>query len=236
MNAFIKKPPRASRRPSAPGSKPKRTRVEQRDATRAGILDAARAHFEERGFEGANVRAIAAEAGVAAGTVLLHFTDKRDLLHAALFEDLERTADLAIRSTPQADLRAQLRHIARCFFDYYAARSALSRTLLEESLLAKPPWAGRFASQVARVHVHLARLVEEAKAAGTLDPSVDAPLLGVSFFSFYYFALIAWVQGAHPDPLALTDKLVAVHLQGLAPRPAPSLTVSPNKKGKPRAR
>jgi AcrR family transcriptional regulator len=149
VNAFIKKPPRASRRPSAPGSKPKRTRVEQRDATRAGILDAARAHFEERGFEGANVRAIAAEAGVAAGTVLLHFTDKRDLLHAALFEDLERTADLAIRSTPQADLRAQLRHIARCFFDYYAARPALSRTLLEESLLAKPPmgWAVRVAGR-----------------------------------------------------------------------------------------
>lgn len=224
MNSFTnpRKPVRARAKPSAPA---RPTRSEQRAATREAILQAARGHFEARGFEGASVRDIAAEAGVAAGTVLLHFTDKRDLLHAALFEDLERTAREAIAATPQADLGTQLRHLAERFFAYYTARPALSRTLLEESLLARPPWAGRFAAQVGQVHAHIAALTAAAKAAGTLDPAVDVPLVGVSFFSFYYFALIAWVQGAHPDPLGLTDKLVRAHLAGLAPRPTSSAEV-----------
>lgn len=46
------------------------TRSELREATRLRVLDSARRLFEARGFNATTVRAIAADAGVSAGTVM----------------------------------------------------------------------------------------------------------------------------------------------------------------------
>ncbi|KYF75107.1 TetR family transcriptional regulator [Sorangium cellulosum] len=202
MNAFTQKPGR---------------RDAQKDATRARILEAARDHFERHGFEAANVRAIAADAAVAAGTVLLHFADKRDLLHAALFDDLAATAAEAVRDDEPGTLEQRLHRLAAAFFAHYARRPTLSKTLLRESLFADPPWQARFAEQVGAAHGRVVALFDAARAAGEVADDADAALFGVAFFSFYYFALIAWVQGAHPSPVALVDRLVAQHLCGLRP-------------------
>lgn len=199
-------------------TEPKNRRLAKKDETRSRILEVARTHFERDGFDGASVRAIAADAGVAAGTVLLHFQDKRDLLHAALFHDLEAMIDSALAAHPgKGKLSTRLLALARPFFAYYAARPALSKTLLREALLAEPPWRDRFTAQVARVHAHIAARVEEAKATGEIAADTDARVLGAAFFSFYYFALIGWVQGALPDPFPLFEKLLSEHMRGLAP-------------------
>jgi len=57
-------------------------RREQAAQTRERILDAAARLFEERGYEGAAVTAIAAEAGVSPETVYARFDNKRTLLGA----------------------------------------------------------------------------------------------------------------------------------------------------------
>jgi hypothetical protein len=98
------------------------------------------------------------------------------------------------------------------FYAYYAQRPKLSRTLLRESLFADEPWRARFGQQVVRVTTHVAGLVEQAKAAGALGPRTDARLIAAAFASFYYFALIGWVQEAIGDPLALFERLMAQHL------------------------
>jgi AcrR family transcriptional regulator len=192
------------------------SRADQKQATRARILDVARQHLERSGFEGTSIRGIAGEAGVAAGTVLLHFKDKHDLLHAALFEDLERTWEAARDAAGRKrTLEGELGALADAFFAYYAKRPALSRTLLRESLFATPPWSERFAAQVASVHAHVAGLAAAARARGALREDADPALFGAAFFSFYYFALIAWLQGGHPDPSRLFRRMLAQHLDGL---------------------
>ena len=203
-------------------------RQRAKQATRARILEAAKAQLEAVGFEQTNIRGIAKAAGVATGTVLLHFADKRDLLHAAVFEDLEQTwaAAKAARGR-RRDLQEQLTTIVTAFFEYYARRPTLSRTLLRESLFAQPPWSQRFAAQVADVHRHVVVLAEEAKARGELDASLDSNLLGASFFSFYYFALLAWLQGGHEAPQRLFDRMLDQHL-------GPHLRQPAKKKGKSR--
>ena len=55
-------------------------RREQAEETRAKVLDAAGALFEERGYEGASIAAIAAAAGVAQETIYARFGSKRALL------------------------------------------------------------------------------------------------------------------------------------------------------------
>jgi AcrR family transcriptional regulator len=184
-------------------------RAVQKAATRARILDAARQALDTLGYEATNLRAVAQAAGVSTGAVLSHFRDKQDLLHTALFEDLERTWATARLTKKKRTLEQELTHIAATFFAYYAKRPALSRALLRESLFADPPWNERFAAQVAEVHQHVAAL---HRAHRHSKPEAAA-LFGAAFFSFYYFALLAWLQGGHPDPLGLFTKLLSQHLK-----------------------
>ncbi len=208
MNAFIE------RNGGKAGS-----RKQGKEATRAKVLEAAKAQLETVGFERTSIRGVAKEAGVATGTVLLHFPDKRELLHAALFDDLEHTWTEARDAKGRRALRRELVRIAKAFFDYYAQRPVLSRALLRESLFADPPWAARFAAQIADVHRHVAVLADRARARGEIDARTDSALLAAAFFSFYYFALLAWLQGGHGDPLGLFERLVDEHLRkGTGPR------------------
>lgn len=188
-------------------------RAAQKASTRARILDVARAQLDERGFEGTSIRDVAKQAGVAAGTVLLHFPDKQELLHAALFDDLEATWAAARALPERRSLLADLTSLAEAFFAFYARRPRVSRALLRESLFAAPPWNQRFAAQVGEVHVHVATLAREAQARGELDASLDVALLGAAFFSFYYFALLAWLQGGHDDPSRLFRRMLEQHLR-----------------------
>lgn len=190
-------------------------REQQKAATAKAVLDAAREEFERVGFDAANIRAIAARAKVAPGTVIHHYGDKRELLHAALFEDLDDTLRRALADLGPPPLAKQLTKLTRAVFRYYQKRPALSRTLLKESLFADPPWAGKFTAQVAMVHAGIARLAQDAIDRGELRDDVDPALLGATYFSFFYFALIAWVQGGHAQPVAFVEHMLAQHLSGL---------------------
>jgi AcrR family transcriptional regulator len=198
--------------PAAPPPRPQPRRA-RKEATQARILEVARLHFERDGFEGASLRAIASEARVATGTVLLHFADKTGLLHAALYEDLEEAIARCLAVKRRGSLLARLSAVAGHFYAYYAARPKLSRTLLRESLFAEPPWRERFHGQVVRVTAHVTAMFEQAKAGGEIGRDAEARLLSVSFLSHYYFALLAWVQSGIDDPLPLFASLMAQQLR-----------------------
>jgi AcrR family transcriptional regulator len=58
------------------------------ERTRRAILDAARTHFGARGFDGANLRAISADAAIDPAMVLRYFGSKEGLFAAAVTVDL----------------------------------------------------------------------------------------------------------------------------------------------------
>ena len=194
-------------------------RSAQKEATKSRILEAARHHFERDGFAGASIRDIAEAAGVAAGTVLLHFADKASLLHAALHDDLEEAIAGSLAAPSEGPLLRRLCGVVRPFYAYYEARPRLSKVLLRESLLAESPWKERFGEQAMRVAHHVAALVEQARASGELDPKVNPELMATAFTSFYYFVLIGWVQQGIAAPLPVFEALMA---QQLAPYTAAS--------------
>ena len=190
-------------------------RKEQKAETQRRILDVARAHFERHGFEASSFRAVADEAGVAAGTVALHFVDKRGLLHAALYEDLERAIALCLTRGKRGSLVTRLTEIFAPAYEYHARRPELSRTLLESSLFAASPWKERFAGQAIRVHARVVEVVEAARERREIARDVDASVFGAAVFSFYYMALIGWVQGQLPAPLPLFRSMVDQHVRGV---------------------
>jgi AcrR family transcriptional regulator len=204
-------------------------RAAQRDATRAAILEAARLAFEAHGFDGANIRDIAAGAGVAAGTVIHHFGDKRDLLHAALYEDLQGVLDGALAALGTVNsgdpgglqaLATALSTLATTVFGHYAARPALARAQLRESLFADPPWSARFAEQTTRTHAAIVAVVAAARDRGALPSTTDPTLTAAAWLSFFYFGLIGWTQGQLLHPVAFVDALTRQHL-GLPLRALP---------------
>lgn len=73
--------------PKLPSSKPASNRAERAAERRAAIIEAAMDEFIARGFAATRLDDVANRAGVAKGTIYLHFTDKE-----ALFEELIRTA------------------------------------------------------------------------------------------------------------------------------------------------
>jgi AcrR family transcriptional regulator len=194
-------------------------RSAQKEATKSRILAVAREHFERNGFEAASIRDIADAAGVASGTVLLHFADKASLLHSALHDDLEAAIALSLSEPSEGPLLRRLCSVVRPFYAYYEARPRLSRVLLRESLLAESPWKERFTEQAQRVLAHVAGLVDQAKSSGELQPQVEPGLVATAFASFYYFVLIAWVQQGVAAPMPIFEALMAQHLAGCSSNP-----------------
>lgn len=193
-------------------------RQAQKEGTQQRILEVARAHFERHGFHGASFRGIAAEAGVAVGTVILHFADKRGLLHAALHDDLAAVVAAGVAAEAKGTIVDRLMAVVAPAYAYYARRPALSRTLLESALFADPPWRERFGAQAASAHQRMIVLAEEAKTRGQLAPDADVTTFATAVLSLYYATLLAWCSGSCPDPLALFRVLVAQHVRGVAPK------------------
>src|SRR5512145_388751 len=94
-------------------------RGQQKERTRAALMSAARALFTERGFEGTTIRDVAARAGVAVGTVFVHFPDKTTLLAATLDEQIQNALSSAWSTLPQGSAREQLRHVVAVLYRMY---------------------------------------------------------------------------------------------------------------------
>jgi AcrR family transcriptional regulator len=84
-------------------ARPRNSRVERSAATRDAILAAAHDEFVARGFAAARLDDVARRAGVAKGTIYVHFRDK-----VSLFEELVRSELVPVivvaESAPMADL------------------------------------------------------------------------------------------------------------------------------------
>lgn len=114
---------------------------------RAAILDAAKALFPERGYEGTSMDAIAQAAGVSKLTVYSHFQDKDTLFVEAVkakCEDL-LPADLFLKRTTEPWAQ-QLERIAQAFFRLINSDEAISvarvlaRQMSEDTHLPKLFW------------------------------------------------------------------------------------------------
>ncbi len=96
----------------------RRQRVEEKERA---IVTAARAAFQEHGFDKAKIAEIARAAGVAEGTVYLYFENKNALLLAVATEFYDRlTEDAAVGIRDLAGTEDKLRFLAQHHFERVA--------------------------------------------------------------------------------------------------------------------
>ena len=179
-------------------------RTDRKLTTRADILAAARGLFAERGWDGTTTKLVAEAAGVAVGTVFLHFPDKTALLEAASRAQVAAALEQAQATIPGVGLLPQLTHLAGTLYTMYARDRALSRVLVKESLfLVDGAAAAAARAQVEQLSHHVAALIDAARIRGEVDRTVD-PRLGAAVFVSLYFAVLT---GGLRDGLAVTAQL-----------------------------
>ena len=153
------------------------TKREQRERTRAALIEAARRRFAEDGYAGASTEAILAETGVTRGALYHHFADKQDLF-AAVCETLQ--AEVAERISQAADGQAPYEAIAAgcvAFIDAVARPEARRILLLDAPGVLG--WARWNALDARHGFGLLQSGIEAAVDAGVFagDPEVLAVLL-----------------------------------------------------------
>ena len=125
---------RASAAPAAP--KPASNRAERAAERRGAIIEAAMDEFIARGFAATRLDDVARRAGVAKGTIYLHFKDKE-----SMFEELIRTAIVPMINRlwgtppqPGASVRDMVEGFAKTFIEEVATtrRGDLVRLIVAE--------------------------------------------------------------------------------------------------------
>ena len=119
----------------SPPATPPSSRAARAAARRQAIIEAAMEEFIARGFAATRLDDVARRAGVAKGTIYLHFKDKE-----SMFEELIRTAivpligRLASPPPPGASVRSALEGFARTFIEEVATtrRGDIVRLIIAE--------------------------------------------------------------------------------------------------------
>ena len=152
---------------------------------RDAILDAARAAFSRNGYERASVEDIAAQAGIAKGTLYLYFKSKEELYLAALTRDLRALADRGRNEMERAaTLRGKMLAFLQVRLEYARSHEEFLRIYLAEygSLFVKPGLQGEL-RRLARANLrYVAKQVEEATAHGEIPP-VPAGAVAMALFA-----------------------------------------------------
>jgi len=175
----------ACRQPADGGKDMKRQAMigSRRPERRAEIVSAAGRIIEQKGLEGASLRAIARELGCTTGVLTHHFVSKEDLLHAAL-DALFRPFDkrLAAANTG-ADRLADIRRMLLSILPISRANQAAARLWLRIVLRAvvDQSLAFDYRRRYGVIRLGFKELLEEGQKAGEFrqdfDPAVEADIL-----------------------------------------------------------
>lgn len=152
-------------------------RTQMRAKVREAILDAAEALISERGLQGTALAQIAAEAGVAVGTLYNYFDD-RDALVRALLETRRATlrprVTAAIADGKNLAFEPRLRKFMRALFEAFDSQRAYMKVVFEAQHL-KPPASHQ------DVKVAVTEIVAAGVAEGVIAKDA-AELLSIMIF------------------------------------------------------
>ncbi|MCB9617665.1 MAG: TetR/AcrR family transcriptional regulator [Sandaracinus sp.] len=193
-------------------------RTRRRLETRERVRQAAFELFVRDGFERTTTSAIAKRAGVAAGTVFLHASDKADLLFLVMHDRLEAVVEERARSLPEGPLLERLMHLFDGLFRMYAEYPGLAADFVRHLPGADGPNARRVSTLTLAFLHRLAMLVVDAQRRGEVASDVDLLTCSRNLFGLYFAALLTWLAGHVTLEGALVPTLrdsLALQIRGL---------------------
>jgi AcrR family transcriptional regulator len=185
--------------------------------TRDLILRAAIVVFGKRGFAETTVLDIAAEAGVASGSVYQYFEDKGDIFRR-LLQDLTETLHRDTRMPADAEGRLIVHDSVMTYFNVYREYGPIFRAWWE---LLDPPteFTDAWLALHRKSHAEMAAVIKSGQAQGIVDRRVDPEItadLVVAAFERPVFAkiVLGWDQTSDEELAALMSRLLGRGLGG----------------------
>jgi AcrR family transcriptional regulator len=206
-------------------------RLRDRDETRRRLVDAAERVLRAKGLARATTKEIAREAGLAEGTLYLHFADKLDLIRAVQEKLLPPFIELLLQLPARAGTRtveANLTEVAEQALVLY--RDLL---LVGSGLFADPELLERFRVRMRelgggphKAYGPIVAYLEAERALGRVDAGADLVAVGVLLLGACQ-QLVFIEQLSGPEVTPLRDRpspaaaLVRALLAGLGPAHPP---------------
>ncbi|MCL2091438.1 MAG: TetR/AcrR family transcriptional regulator [Micrococcales bacterium] len=168
-------------------------RSEHKERTRQALLAAARETIATQGFAATTARDVAEAAGVAVGTVFVHFPTMGRLAETVLDETVGEALVRAGDGPPGDDLVEQLLHVSAALYEAYLADPELSRQVVSGSLFEAAP-DGPSRRRMAEFAAWVGARVEAAVAAGRIEP-VHPHDAFWTYFALYFGVLVLGLRG-----------------------------------------
>ncbi|CAN5924839.1 hypothetical protein BH11MYX4_BH11MYX4_69210 [soil metagenome] len=201
----------------APKADGRRTRTLE---TRERIRVAAWELFTTVGYDATTTSAIAERAGVAAGTIFVHASDKADLLFLVMYDRLAATVDDGLSTVPAGPLLDRLLHVFGGLYRMYGEHPDVAAAFVRSFPGARGPNAQRVSTLTFGFLFRLSLLVAEAQRSGEVSSEVDAMACAQNLFGLYFVALMAWLSGHATLETALVPLLrdsLALQIRGFRP-------------------
>ena len=178
---------------------PKKTRKDlRREATRAALIEAARALFAEFGYDDVAVTDIAREAGVSHSMINVYFNGKAGLLYEIVKElngpQLQQTQRIA-RGTGTATER--LRSILRYWLERDLENPRLLAVLQSYSWVWPPETEAENRETRGAFQAELARVIGEGQSDGSLAGRLDPDSAAEAIWALYTWASRWAALGEH---------------------------------------
>ena len=194
------------------------SRAEQRDQTRARLLDAAEKVFVERGFHAASVDEVAEEAGYSKGAVYSNFENKDELFLAVLERRVDSRA-LAIETgvSVEQSITDQAEQAGTAFFEVFLQQTQWSLLLMEFGTYAvrHPELRERFAARSRRMRAAMADLIDTHLSALGLRSPVSNDDLATILFALGDGFLMCKLTDPDTVPDSLFAEALVLMLGGL---------------------
>jgi len=196
-------------------------REQQKQATRAKVLDAARDLFDSAGYEETTIRAIAERAGVSVGSVFTTFASKAEILGQIMNERIEQLT---------VELEKVVPHLRGSFVDRLSAFMAIRYDFqMRRPKLYLAYLSVSFHGQRARGFVRmgtspalrapLREIIAGAIERGEIRADAEVELLIDAIVSLYGFNYLRVAEGAEVAELtSLMDRELKLLVEGLARR------------------
>lgn len=200
---------------SVPTAAPRR-RATSAMVRREAILDAAWAVACVRGFGGAHMRAVAAQAGIAASSLYRHFRSKSHLLVTVLAREFERLDTESDWSTCDPTPQARLARLTARLHLAWQDNPRLTEAMVHAFLLADTEAAGAIEHAAAVIEDMLARTL-----GGPAPTARDRDMAGL--IADVWLANLTALIGGRIDPDQARERIDRA-TQRLVQAPGPAAT------------
>ncbi len=175
--------------------------------TQARILETSRKLFEAEGCENVTAEMIAAEAGVAKGTIFAHFQDRSNLIAAVGMQEMQEAVCVMKRRAADTNPSSLIDRVLALYeplLTLFSRNTEFAKLFINQSAFDEGPWSAQFCQSCQSFEDTLIEYLE--RDGVTRDRGISASLLAEGAQAFFLQIVTYRTAGWLEDDAASRQK------------------------------